>query len=134
MLRSVDGGKTFDLVSATHGDHHALAIDPSAPDSVFGGSINGGVFRTSDGGKSWSGQDNQPTAQIYHVATDSRIPYYVYGAQQDNSNLAIASADAEGVIGPRNWFPAGGGECGCAVPDARDPTSFTATRRTSTAL
>ncbi len=120
MLRSVDGGKTFGLVPATHGDHHALWIDPNNANSLINAN-DGGASVSLDGGKTWSTQDNQPTAQFYHVATDQQFPYYVYGAQQDNSNLAIASADAEGVIGPRNWFPAGGGECGFVVPDARDP-------------
>jgi photosystem II stability/assembly factor-like uncharacterized protein len=120
MLRSVDGGKTFNLVSATHGDHHALWIDPSNSNSLINAN-DGGASVSLDGGKTWSTQDNQPTGQFYHVATDNRFPYYIYGAQQDNSNLAIASFDDEGVIGPRDWFPAGGGESGFVVPDPRNP-------------
>ena len=68
---------------------------------------DGGASVSLDGGKTWSTQDNQPTAQFYHVATDHQFPYYVYGAQQDNSNLTIASADAEGVIGPRRLVSGG---------------------------
>ena len=120
MLRSVDGGKTFELVPATHGDHHALWIDPNNANSLINAN-DGGASVSLDGGKTWSTQDNQPTAQFYHVATDHQFHYYVYGAQQDNSNLAIASAADDGVIGPRNWFPAGGGESGFVVPDPRDP-------------
>ena len=120
MMRSTDGGKTFDLVSATHGDHHGLWIDPT--NALTLGNVNdGGASISLDGGKTWSTQDNQPTAQFYHVATDSRWPYWVYGAQQDNSNLAVASFDDEGVIGPRSWYPAGGGEAGFVIPDPRDP-------------
>jgi photosystem II stability/assembly factor-like uncharacterized protein len=120
MLRSTDGGKTFNLVSATHGDHHALWIDPSNSKSLINAN-DGGASISLDGGSTWSTQDNQPTGQFYHVATDSRFPYYVYGAQQDNSNLAIASFSDEGVIGPHNWYEAGGGESGFVVPDPRDP-------------
>jgi photosystem II stability/assembly factor-like uncharacterized protein len=121
MLRSTDGGQHFDLVSATHGDHHGLWIDPTNPLSLA--NVNdGGASISLDGGKTWSTQENQPTAQFYHVAVDPiRWPYWVYGAQQDNSNLAIASFDDEGVIGPRSWYPAGGGESGFVVPDPRDP-------------
>jgi photosystem II stability/assembly factor-like uncharacterized protein len=120
MLKSTDGGKTFNLVSATHGDHHGLWIDPNEPNRMI--NVNdGGASVTLDGGKTWSTQDNQPTAQFYHVATDHQFPYYVYGAQQDNTNLAVASFDDEGVIGPRDWFPAGGGESGFVVPDLKDP-------------
>ena len=119
MLRSTNGGKAFDLVSATHGDHHALWIDPNNAMSLINAN-DGGASVSLDGGQTWSTQANQPTGQFYHVATDGRFPYFVYGAQQDNTNLAVASFDDEGVIGPRSWYPAGGGESGFVVPDPRD--------------
>ena len=119
MLRSEDGGKTWNLVAATHGDHHGLWIDRADPRRIANAN-DGGASVSLDGGSTWSTQDNQPTAQFYHVAVDNRFPYWVYGAQQDNSNLAVASADDEGVIGPRSWYPAGGGECGFVLPDPRD--------------
>ena len=119
MLRSIDGGKTWALVAAPHGDHHGLWIDPADPKHLINAN-DGGASVSLDGGETWSTQDNQPTAQFYHVAVDNRFPYWVYGAQQDNSNLAIASADDEGVIGPRDWYSAGGGECGFVLPDPHD--------------
>ncbi len=119
MLRSTDGGKSFNLVSATHGDHHALWIDPGEPKRLINAN-DGGASVSLDGGKTWSTQNNQPTAQFYHVATDMRFPYWVYGAQQDNSNLTVASFDDEGVIGPADFYPVGGGEAGWVVPDPRD--------------
>jgi len=124
MLRSKDGGKTFDLVSATHGDHHGLWIDPADPRRLINAN-DGGASVSLDGGDTWSTQENQPTAQFYHVAVDNRFPYWVYGAQQDNSNLAVASYDDEGVITPRDFYPAGGGECGFVLPDPRDPLIIT---------
>jgi photosystem II stability/assembly factor-like uncharacterized protein len=120
MLKSTDGGKSFTLVSATHGDHHGLWIDPTNPARMINAN-DGGASVSLDGGNTWSSQDNQPTAQFYHVAVDNQFPYWVYGAQQDNSNLTVASFDDEGVIGPRDWFPAGGGECGFVIPDPRSP-------------
>ena len=120
MLKSTDGGKTFNLVAATHGDHHALWIDPNNSNSLINAN-DGGASVSLDGGKTWSTQENQPTGQFYHVATDNLFPYTVYGAQQDNTNLAVASFAAEGVIGPRDWYPAGGGESGFVVPDLKDP-------------
>ena len=119
MLRSTDGGKSFNLVPATHGDHHALWIDPNEPKRLINAN-DGGASVSLDGGKTWSTQDNQPTAQFYHVATDMRFPYWVYGAQQDNSNLGVASFDDEGVIGPDDFYPVGGGEAGFVQPDPRD--------------
>jgi photosystem II stability/assembly factor-like uncharacterized protein len=119
MLKSTDGGKTWNLVSATHGDHHGLWIDPADHSRMI--NVNdGGASVSLDGGLTWSTQDNQPTAQFYHVAVDNRWPYWVYGAQQDNSNLAVASFDDEGVIGPRDFYQAGGGESGFVVPDPRN--------------
>jgi len=118
-LRSTDGGKKWDLVPAPHGDHHALWIDPTDARRMINAN-DGGATVSLDGGATWSTQENQPTAQFYHVAADNRFPYWVYGAQQDNSNLGVASFDDEGVIGPRSWYPAGGGECGFVLPDPRD--------------
>ncbi len=120
MLKSTDGGKEFSLVSATHGDHHGLWIDPTDPARMINAN-DGGATVSLDTGKTWSSQDNQPTAQFYHVATDNNFPYRVYGAQQDNSNLATASFADAGIIGPPDWFGAGGGECGIVVPDPRNP-------------
>ena len=121
MLRSTDGGKSWTLLPAPHGDHHGLWIDPTDPARMINAN-DGGATVSLDTGKTWSTVDNQPTAQFYHVAVDSsRFPYWVYGAQQDNSNLTTASFDDEGVISQRVWFPAGGGECGFVVPDPRDP-------------
>ncbi|MGH7023338.1 MAG: WD40/YVTN/BNR-like repeat-containing protein [Caulobacteraceae bacterium] len=119
LLKSTDGGKTFKLVAATHGDHHAMWIDPADSRRMIDAN-DGGASISLDGGKTWSTQNNQPTAQFYHVAVDMRFPYWVYGAQQDNSNLAVASFDDEGVIGPADFYQVGGGEAGFVVPDPRD--------------
>ena len=118
-FRSVDGGKTFNLLPARHGDHHGLWIDPDNPLRI-GNANDGGVAISTDGGKTWTTQNNQPTAQFYHVATDNAFPYHIYGAQQDNSNVGIASRSESGVIGREDWFVAGDGECGFVIPDPRD--------------
>src|SRR5207245_3744032 len=76
---------------------------------------------STDGGKTWSTQYNQPTAQFYHVITDNRWPYYIYGAQQDNSTIAIKSFDDDGVIGRQDWYAVGGGESGYIAPYLPDP-------------
>ena len=117
--RSTAGGKSFDLMPAPHGDHHALWIDPEDPSRLINGN-DGGATLSLDGGKSWTAPYNQPTAQFYHVAVDNRFPYRVYGAQQDNSTIAIASRDDEGVIGRQDWFEVGGGESGYIAPDPKD--------------
>jgi photosystem II stability/assembly factor-like uncharacterized protein len=119
LFRSVDGGKTFKLLPARHGDHHGLWIDPKNPDRIANAN-DGGASISTDGGETWTTLNNQPTAQFYHVAVDNAFPYHIYGAQQDNSNVGIASRGESGVIGREDWFQAGGGECGFVVPDPRD--------------
>jgi len=118
--RSTDGGKTFELLPAPHGDHHGLWIDPTNPKRIMNSS-DGGVTISVDGGKTWTQQNNQPTAQFYHVAVDNHWPYRVYGAQQDNSTVAIASRTDDGVIARQDWYEVGGGESGYISPDPRDP-------------
>lgn len=109
VLRSIDGGATFQPVSATHGDNHALWIDPDAPERMINGN-DGGASVTLDGGKSWSSQDNQPTSQFYHVTVDGQFPYRLYSGQQDNSSVSIASRTDGGSIGIRDWEPSAGCE------------------------
>ena len=118
--KSTDGGRTFNKVKVPHGDNHGLWIDPKNPRRMIA-SNDGGVTVTLDGGKTWTREDNQPTAQFYHVITDTRTPYYVYGAQQDNSTIAIASRDDDGAIGRANWYSVGGGEAGYIAPYPPDP-------------
>jgi photosystem II stability/assembly factor-like uncharacterized protein len=118
--RSTDGGRSFNKIKVPHGDNHGLWIDPKNTNRMIA-SNDGGVTVTLDGGKTWSRQDNQPTAQFYHVIADSRTPYYIYGAQQDNSTVAIASRSDEGAIGRADWYDVGGGEAGYIAPYPPDP-------------
>ena len=120
MFRSTDGGRTFNLLPAPHGDHHGLWIDPDNPQRLINGN-DGGATVSTDSGKTWTTQYNQPTAQFYHVITDNRWPYYIYGAQQDNSTIAIKSYDDDGVIGRQDWYEVGGGESGYIAPYPPDP-------------
>ncbi|QXD15831.1 glycosyl hydrolase [Rhodocaloribacter litoris] len=117
LLRSTDGGRTFRPVPTPHGDNHALWINPHDNRILINGN-DGGANVSFNGGKTWSTQANQPTAQFYRVITDNRFPYYVYGGQQDNSSVAIASRTMDAGIGREDWYPVGG--CESAFP-AFDP-------------
>jgi photosystem II stability/assembly factor-like uncharacterized protein len=120
MFRSIDGGHRWEVIHVPHGDNHAMWIDPTNPDRMIVGN-DGGATVSTDWAKTWSTLDNQPTGQFYHVSVDNRFPFYVYGAQQDNSSVAIASATAHGYIGRQDWYDVGGGESGYIVPDPNDP-------------
>ncbi len=119
MYHSNDGGRTFRPIRVPHGDNHGLWIDPNDAKRMIE-SNDGGANVSTNAGASWTGQANQPTAQIYHVTTDNRFPYFVYGAQQDNTSVGIASA-APGGIDRTSWYAVGGGESGYIAPDPHDP-------------
>ncbi|HKS83333.1 MAG TPA: hypothetical protein VJR23_17645, partial [Candidatus Acidoferrales bacterium] len=120
MYRSIDGGNSFTSINAPHGDRHGLWIDPANPTRMIE-SDDGGATISTDGGKSWTTQDNQPTAQFYHVATDNQFLYRLYGAQQDNSTVSIASRSDNGAIADTDYYDVAGGESGFVVPDPRNP-------------
>ncbi|HLI09571.1 MAG TPA: hypothetical protein VKV40_23615 [Ktedonobacteraceae bacterium] len=109
--KSVDGGQNFFEVFFPHGDHHDLWIDPRNPQRMIEGS-DGGACITFNGGQSWSSIYNQPTAEFYHVTTDTRVPYRVYGAQQDNTTICVPSRSALAGITFNDIYAVGGGESG----------------------
>ncbi len=119
--KSKDGGKTFTQIATPHGDNHDLWINPNDTRRMIE-SNDGGANVTADGGMSWTGQDNQPTAQFYRVTTDNAFPYRLLGAQQDNSAVRIKHRSTSGGgIGPRDWEETAGGESGHIVAKPDDP-------------
>jgi photosystem II stability/assembly factor-like uncharacterized protein len=120
LWRSTDGGRTFDFVRAPHGDHHDLWIHPGDSSVVINGN-DGGANVSYDGGRTWSTQANQPTAEMYRVTVDDRFPYHVYGCQQDNTCVAVPSRTAGGSIDRDDWYVIGGCESGHVAVDPRDP-------------
>ncbi len=120
LYRSVDGGRTFTAIRAPHGDNHALWIAPNDPQRMINGN-DGGANVTYNGGVTWTGQDNQPTAQFYHVTATTHFPYRVCGSQQDNSTVCIAARTDGGGITQKDWYEVGGGESGWIVARQDDP-------------
>ncbi|HET7459381.1 MAG TPA: hypothetical protein VFJ74_17145, partial [Gemmatimonadaceae bacterium] len=129
--RSIDGGRTFTRLRLPHGDTHALWVDPNDADRMISGN-DGGATVSYDGGATWSTQMNQPTAQFYHVTTDDQFPYRIYGAQQDNTTVSIASRSDWGAITRSDWYPVGGGESGYIAPKPGDPNTVVAGTYTGT--
>ena len=120
VWRSTDGGKTFSMVRVPHGDTHQLWIDPRDSRRMINAN-DGGATVSFDAGATWSSMQNQPTAQFYHVTTDNQFPYRIYGAQQDNSTVSIASRSDDGAIGVRDYYPVAGCENATIAVDPRDP-------------
>jgi photosystem II stability/assembly factor-like uncharacterized protein len=116
-FRSSDGGKTFRRANAPHGDHHDIWLNPKNSQYMIQ-SNDGGANVSLDGGRTWSSQDNQPTAEIYQVAVDNQYPYRVYGAQQDNTTVIVPSLP----LGDGQPFRTGPGcETGPIIPNLAHP-------------
>ncbi len=121
LLKSIDGGKTFEKVKGPHhGDHHDVWIDPNNPQRILNGN-DGGVDVSSNGGATWFAPP-LPWGQFYHISVDTRLPYHVAGTMQDigtgsgpSNSLSLAG------IAPGDWHHVGGGETGFTVSDPTDP-------------
>jgi photosystem II stability/assembly factor-like uncharacterized protein len=111
FYRSTDGGRTFHEIATPHGDNHDLWIDPKDNQRLIQGN-DGGANVSLNGGLTFSTIYNQPTAQFYHITTDNRPNYYVFGTQQDNTSIAVPSRAAGQGIGWRDCYIAGTGESG----------------------
>ncbi|MFN2510120.1 MAG: WD40/YVTN/BNR-like repeat-containing protein [Pyrinomonadaceae bacterium] len=118
FYKSNDGGKTYTAISVPHGDNHDLWIASDDPARMINAN-DGGANVSFNGGRSWTEQD-QATAQFYRVAVDNDFPYNIYGAQQDNSTVRIASRTSDGSITEQDWHDVGGGESGWIAPSPKD--------------
>jgi photosystem II stability/assembly factor-like uncharacterized protein len=117
--RSIDGGKSFHPVRVPHGDNHALWVNPNDPQNLIEGN-DGGANISFNGGRTWSTQENQPTAEIYRVTVDDQYPYWLYGGQQDNTAVAIPSRSPGGITW-RDWYAPAGCESATVAVDPRNP-------------
>jgi photosystem II stability/assembly factor-like uncharacterized protein len=118
FFKSIDGGKTMTSFRVPHGDNHDIWVSPRDGNTMIQAN-DGGANISFDGGRTWSTQMNQPTAEIYGVWMDNQFPYKVYGAQQDNTTVIISS-----VASPFNlsdWRTGPGCETGPIMPSPKDP-------------
>ena len=120
--RSSDGGVSFTAIKGAPGgdDYHALWIAPGDSNVIALGSDQGATI-SLNGGATWSSWYNQPTAQMFHVTTDDRYPYWVFGGQQESGSVGIASRGNDGAITFRDWHPVGAEEYGYVAPDPLHP-------------
>ncbi len=122
VWRSTDGGATWSMVRGAPGgdDYHRLWINPDNPQILLIASDQGAIISVN-GGESWSSWYNQPTAQMYHVATDNSWPYRVCSGQQESGSACVASRGNDGQLTFREWRPVGTEEYGYVAPDPLDP-------------
>lgn len=120
-LRSIDGGKSWETLSGTHGDFHDLWINPHDSRNMVIAN-DGGAAITFNNAKSWSRQSNMPTAQLYRLNVDNQFPYRIYAGQQDNTSISIASLElGSGGISEQSWQASAGGESAFLAFDPDNP-------------
>ncbi len=131
FFKSTDAGKTFTTLRTPHGDNHDIWINPKDGNMMIQ-SNDGGANVSFDGGRTWSSQMNQPTAEIYGVWIDNQFPYKLYGAQQDNTTIIITS-QADPYDARRTGAAGPGARPVRSCRTRRTPTSSTGRARGSTA-
>ncbi|HEY3188887.1 MAG TPA: hypothetical protein VGJ70_15500, partial [Solirubrobacteraceae bacterium] len=124
LYRSRDGGQTFVPIQGAPGgdDYHEMWIDADHPERRMLG-VDQGAVVSLNGGATWSSWHNQPTAQMYHVVTDRRFPYWVYGAQQDSGAAGLPSRTTtlDGITMQQFREMTAGYESDMIAPDPKDP-------------
>lgn len=120
LFVSHDGGKTFKKLHTPHGDNHIVWINPDNTNILLEGN-DGGATVSTDGGKTWSTEHNQPTGQFYHVNLDDQFPFHMYGAQQDEGSFEGPSASGDGYIPLGAWHRVAYGESTVVAPQPGDP-------------
>ena len=122
FYRSTNGGKTFTGIKGAPGgdDYHSIWIDSGNRNIIFLG-VDQGATLSVNYGQTWSSWYNQPTAQFYHVITDDRFPYWVFGGQQESGSAEVASRNDDGSIWVRYWHPVGAEEYAYVAPDPLHP-------------
>lgn len=119
---SSDSGKTFRQAGGVHSDHHALWINPKDGRHMVIGT-DGGTYVTYDRMATWDHLNHLALGQFYHVAVDTKRPYFVYGGLQDNGSWGGPSHGLKGGSGPINedWMSVGGGDGFVCRVDPNDP-------------
>lgn len=130
--KSTDGGEEFDTeIKVPHGDNHDLWIDPNNPKRMAEANDGGGTV-TVNGGETWT-DENFPTAQLYHITATNDFPYFIAGAQQDNSTVAVPSEGWDFLSAKGNTmkekenvpsYSVGGGESGYIAQDPNNLDVF----------
>jgi photosystem II stability/assembly factor-like uncharacterized protein len=120
--RSTNGGKAWTGIKGAPGgdDYHSIWIDPNNRNIILLG-VDQGATLSVNYGRTWSTWYNQPTAQFYHVITDDRFPYWVFGGQQESGSAEVASRSEDGEVWIRYWHPVGAEEYAYVAPDPLHP-------------
>jgi len=121
FYKSVDGGRTLTSFRTPHGDNHDIWVNPK-DGNIMVQANDGGANVSTDGGRTWSTQSNQPTGEFYGVWPDHAFPYKIYGAQQDNTTVILSSVANPFTL--TDWRSGPGCETGPILPHPSDPNTI----------
>jgi photosystem II stability/assembly factor-like uncharacterized protein len=77
---AIPNGQTYSAARVlVSGRVTAIAIDPTAPDTIYLGTAQGGIWKSTDNGSSWQPKtDNEVSLAIGALALDPNAPQIVY--------------------------------------------------------
>ncbi len=115
LIVSSNGGVNFtSILGGAHVDEHALWIDPANPARLYMGS-DGGFFRSTAGGGTWTKSENLPITQFYAGSIDPSDPGRILGGTQDNNTLITSGS-------PNAWSAILGGDGFYCLVDPTNPS------------
>jgi photosystem II stability/assembly factor-like uncharacterized protein len=120
--KSTDGGQTFIAFKGAPGgeDMHDIWIDPTDSKRMLFG-VDQGAAITFDGGLAWSSYYALPVAQVYHISTDNRYPYWIMASQQDTGAVMTRARGDVGQVSEVDWMPLPSSEFGTLTADPSNP-------------
>ncbi|MGH9608110.1 MAG: sialidase [Bryobacteraceae bacterium] len=123
FFRSLDGGETFHREPFSWGgDTHDIWFDPKDANR-FVITDDGGMNITTTNGRGFH-HVKLPIGQMYHVAVDNRVPYWIYTNMQDDGTMrgpSVPGPEAYADPGDGWQHGLGGCESGFTLPDPTDP-------------
>lgn len=103
--RSDDGGQTWYQIGNTswndyiHVDNHSMDFAPGSGNVIFSGN-DGGLFRSTDGGATWTDLSDQlHIKQYYRMAQSATNAGVIYAGAQDNGSDRLANGSWTQVFG-----------------------------------
>ena len=123
---STDGGRTAEVLTGMHMDHHGLWIDPANPNYLLNVQ-DGGLAISYDKGENWKTPiEELPLGQFFTVAFDMAEPFRVYGSIQDHGSFVGTIDISQGRSGlrPMEFERTLGGEGTSHAIDPRDGSVY----------
>ena len=100
VFKSVDAGASWTAIDiGLEGIVTVLVIDPSAPATIYAGTVSGGVFKSTNGGESWAATNNGfPSPAIRALVLDPHTPSTIYAGTATRGIVKSIDAGASWTL------------------------------------